>query len=170
MPEVNKANRQVCDVDIRVLSTIIPFLFFDTANTTTAGLSGDSAYAMAKGSRRISFANPLEGSMSVTAQVYPFRLFALLSDGTIESNASYAEHKVVTCKTEGELPLAVENGSVVDNKVFAYPNGSFGEESACITAEVSGNKVSLRPRKALESFLCPLSARSICNPAILMIS
>ena len=48
MPELNKANRQVCDVDIRVLKTMAPFLKFDTANTTTSGLSGDSVYAMAK--------------------------------------------------------------------------------------------------------------------------
>ena len=27
MPELNKANRQVCDVDIRVLKTMAPFLF-----------------------------------------------------------------------------------------------------------------------------------------------
>ena len=47
MPELNKANRQVCDVDIRVLKTMTPFLKFDTANTTTAGLSGDSVYSMA---------------------------------------------------------------------------------------------------------------------------
>ena len=53
MPELNKANRQVCDVDIRILSTMKPFLKFDTANTTTAGLSGDSVYAMAKGSHPV---------------------------------------------------------------------------------------------------------------------
>ena len=65
MPELNKANRQVCDVDIRILKTKAPFLNFDTANTTTAGLSGDSVYAMAKGNRRIAFPNPITGTMSV---------------------------------------------------------------------------------------------------------
>lgn len=59
MPEVNKANRQVCDLQINELKTKKPFLKFDTANTTTAGLSSDSVYAMAKGSRRIAFTNPL---------------------------------------------------------------------------------------------------------------
>jgi hypothetical protein len=65
MPELNKANRAVCDVDIRILKDKVPFLKFDTANTTTAGLSGDTVYAMAKGSRKIAFANPIEGTMSI---------------------------------------------------------------------------------------------------------
>ena len=47
MPELNRANRQVCDVDIRILKTMAPFLNFDTANTTTAGLSSDSVFALA---------------------------------------------------------------------------------------------------------------------------
>lgn len=91
MPELNKSNRQVCDVDIRILRTMAPFLNFDTANTTTAGLSGDSVYAMAKGSRKIAFANPLEGTMTIEAQVVPFKFYSLLSDGVIESTAVYAE-------------------------------------------------------------------------------
>ena len=77
MPDVNKANRQVCDLQINDLKTMMPFLKFDTANTTTAGLSSDSVYAMAKGSRRIAFTNPLEGTLSVEAQVYPFKFFSL---------------------------------------------------------------------------------------------
>ena len=32
MPNINKANREVCDVDIRDLKTMKPFLFFDKAN------------------------------------------------------------------------------------------------------------------------------------------
>lgn len=112
MPELNKANRQVCDVDIRVLKTMAPFLKFDTANTTTAGLSGDSVYAMAKGSRKIAFANPLEGTMTIEAQVYPFKFFSLLSDGVIETTAAYADSQVVKCATEGELSITVENGEI----------------------------------------------------------
>ena len=42
MPELNKANRQVCDVYIDVLKTGKPFLYLETANTTTQNISGDS--------------------------------------------------------------------------------------------------------------------------------
>ena len=55
----NKANRQVCDVDIRNLKTKEPFLYFDMANTTTQSLNGESVNAMAKGAKRVAFHNPL---------------------------------------------------------------------------------------------------------------
>ena len=132
MPELNKANRQVCDVDIRILKTMAPFLKFDTANTTTAGLSGDSVYAMAKGSRKIAFANPLEGTMTIEAQVYPFKFFALLSDGEIESTAAYADSKTITCEEAGTLSVTVDSGTITAGTVFVYPAGSFGDESAVI--------------------------------------
>ena len=132
MPELNKANRQVCDVDIRVLKTMAPFLKFDTANTTTSGLSGDSVYAMAKGSRRIAFANPLEGTMTIEAQVYPFKFFALLSDGTIETNAAYADSQIITATEAGKLTISATNGEIKSGTVFVYPEGQFGDESAVI--------------------------------------
>lgn len=140
MPELNKANRQVCDVDIRVLKTMAPFLKFDTANTTTAGLSGDSVYAMAKGSRKIAFANPLEGTMTIEAQVYPFKFFSLLSDGVIETTAAYADSQVITCETEGELTVAVENGEIKAGTVFVYPEGQFGDETAVIAGTFADGK------------------------------
>lgn len=140
MPELNKANRQVCDVDIRILKTKEPFLKFDTANTTTAGLSGDSVYAMAKGARRIAFANPYEGTMTIEAQVYPFKLFALLSDGEIETTAAYADSKVVKATKAGELDIAVTDGTITSGTVFVYPKDSFGDESKAIAGTFATNK------------------------------
>lgn len=138
MPELNKANRQVCDVDIRILKTMLPFLKFDTANTTTAGLSGDSVYAMAKGSRKIPFANPLTGTMTIEAQVYPFKLFSLFSDGVIESDAVYAETKTITATEEGKLTIAQAEGQTIDTgTVFVYPEGSYGDESELIEGTYS---------------------------------
>ena len=150
MPELNKANRQVCDVDIRILKTMAPFLKFDTANTTTAGLSGDSVYAMAKGSRRIAFANPLEGTMTIEAQVYPFKFFALLSDGEIESTAAYADSKVVTCTTAGELDITVDSGTIESGTVFVYPAGLFGDESKVIDGTFADGKFTAKTSEEIE--------------------
>lgn len=149
MPEINKANRQVCDVDIRILKTMAPFLKFDTANTTTAGLSGDSVFAMAKGSKRIAFANPLEGTMSIEAQVYPFKFFALLSDGQIESEAVYAASTKVKCTTAGELELTVEKGTVVAGTVFAYPEGDYGDEAAVIEGTFADGKFTAKSAESI---------------------
>lgn len=132
MPELNKANRQTCDIDIRILKTMAPFLFFDTANVTTAGLSGDSVYAMAKGSRRIAFANPLEGTMSIEAQVYPFKFFALLSDGEIETTAAYAASQTIEATEAGKLSIEVKNGTITAGTVFTYPADAFGDEASMI--------------------------------------
>lgn len=140
MPELNKANRQVCDVDIRILKTMAPFLKFETANTTTAGLSGDSVYAMAKGSRKIAFANPIEGTMTIEAQVYPFKLFALLSDGSIETSAAYADTQVVTASEAGKLDITAPKGEIKPGTVFVYPEGQFGDESASIAGTYADGK------------------------------
>lgn len=140
MPELNKANRQVCDVDIRILKTMAPFLNFDNANTTTAGMSGDSAYAMSKGTRKIAFANPVQGTMTIEAQVYPFKLLALMSDGVIESTAAYADSAVVTATKEGELDISPTKGEIKAGTVFVYPEDQYGEEAAMIVGTYADGK------------------------------
>lgn len=122
MLDINKANRQVCDVDIRILKTMAPFLFFDTANTTTAGLSGDAVYAMKKGTRAIAFHNPIEGTMTIEAQVMPFKAYSLFSDGTIDNTAAYAVKKTIKCTTAGELNITGAKAGTV----FVYASGEFG--------------------------------------------
>lgn len=125
MVEINKANREVCDVDIREFETKKPFLFFDTANTTTQNISGDSVFAMAKGAKRIAFANPMEGTATIEAQVYPFKLYSLMSDGTIESKGTYPEKAVVTCETEGQLTIP---DGIVEGSVFVFAKDDWGGE------------------------------------------
>lgn len=133
MPDINKANRQTCDVDIRILSTKAPFLFFDTANTTTAGINADSVYAMAKGTRKIAFQNPITGTMTIEAQVWPFKFFSLFSDGEIQSSAAYAVTKTITCATAGTLALTAPSGQEIKaGTVFVYPEDSYGEADARI--------------------------------------
>lgn len=122
MSDLNMANRQVCDVDIRILKTMAPFLFFDTANTTTAGLSSDNVYAMAKGARKITFQNPLEGTMTIEAQVFPFEVYALFSDGVVDTTAVYAAHDTIKAAAEGTLAIANATAPV-----FVYKVGEYGK-------------------------------------------
>lgn len=123
MPALNKANRQVCDVDIRILKTMQPFLFFDTANTTTAGLTGDAVYAMKKGTKAIAFQNPIEGTLSITAQVIPFKFYALLSNGIVETDAAYAKKETIKATTGGSLAIA----NAKAGSVFVFKTGEFGD-------------------------------------------
>jgi hypothetical protein len=147
MPGTNKANRQVCDLDIRFLKNKKPFLFFNTANTTTTNMSAESVYAMAKGAKRIAFQDPMDGTLAVEAQVYPFELFALMSDGIIDTSAAFAETQKVTCVTAGQLALTLGAGEVVQTgTVFVFAANDFGGElipgsysGGVFTATTEGN-------------------------------
>lgn len=141
MPRINKANRQVCDVDIRDVATKKPFLFFETANTTTQNITGESVFAMAKGTKRIAFANPIEGTATIEAQVYPFEFYSLMTDGVIESEAMYPVREVVKASEQGSVTITpVKGGTVVTNTVFAYKKGGFGEDVSEVKGSFSGNK------------------------------
>jgi hypothetical protein len=134
MPNINKANRQVCDVDIRLLSTMAPYLFFDDANVTTVGFSSDETYALARGARAIGFSNPIQdATMTIEAQVKPFKLMALISDGTIDTTATFAKKSTIECASAGVLTLPT---GVVTGTVFVYAEGDYG--GAAIAGTVSG--------------------------------
>jgi hypothetical protein len=135
MPDINKANRQVCDLDIRILETHEPFLFFDTANTNTTTINSDAVYAMAKGARKIAFQNPLEGTLTVEAQVYPTKLFALMADGVIDTEATFAHKERIKCSTAGQLTITgAESGTV-----FVYKDGEFGNSAKLIAGTYASN-------------------------------
>jgi len=130
MPELNKANRQVCDVDIRILKTKEPFLFLDTANTTTVGLTGDAVYATKKGVKAIAFHNPIEGTMTIEAQVVPFKFYTLLSDGVVETTGIKAMKTTVKATDAGKITLpTISNGSYKAGTVFVYKENEFGNDA-----------------------------------------
>ncbi|MBS5958423.1 MAG: hypothetical protein KIC73_16085 [Clostridiales bacterium] len=137
MTNMNKANRTCCDVDIRVLKTLAPYLFFEDANVTTFGFTADETYATSKGAKKIAFSNPMDGTMTIEAQVKPFKLYALLSDGVIDTTAVVAERKTISSTTAGELtlPEGVKAGSV-----FVYEEGDFGGKA--VQGTVEGTKFS----------------------------
>ena len=125
MPDLNRANRQCCDLDIRDFKTGAPVLFADFGNVTTAGFSSDNVYAMKKGAKAIAFANPIEGTVGIECQVHPFSLFALLGDGTIEKSAILKKREEIKCTVGGKLTLT---GTPKDGTVFACKKGEWGAE------------------------------------------
>lgn len=125
MPKTNKANRQVCDVDIRTLDKK-PVLFFETANTTSQEISADSVYAMAKGTRKIAFANPIEGTISIEAQVYPFELYSLMTGGKIQTSAAYPVKQDIVADANGKI--TIKDTNVMEGSVFVYAAGEWGDE------------------------------------------
>lgn len=125
--DINMANRQCCDVLISEYKSGKPFIDFDTANVTGLNLSGDSVYAMAKGSRRIAFQNPMDGQITIEAQVMPFRAYALVSDGIVDNAAAYAEHKTIKCTEAGKITIPeITNGTIQAGTVFVFAKDEFG--------------------------------------------
>jgi len=140
MSESNKATREVCDVDIRVLSTKAPFLWFDTANTTTTNIKGDSTYATKKGAKSIAFQNPLEGTMTIEAQVLPFKMYAMLSDGTMHADGVKSVKTTITAAVAGTLTITPgTNEAVQTGTVFVYTEGDFGDETKAIEGTFATN-------------------------------
>lgn len=123
MADINMANRQCCDLDIRDYKTKAPWMFADYCNTTTMGFSSDAIYAMKKGAKCIKFDNPLDGTISMTFQVHPFRVYAMLSDGEIESSAIIAVKETVKASSTTELTI---KGIPTEGTVFVYAEGDFG--------------------------------------------
>ena len=118
--DINRANRQVADVLIQDKKTKALFLDFKTANTTTTNISGDSVYAMAKGSKRIAFPNSPEGTLTIEAQVYPFKVYALYSDGVIDNKGVYGETQTIKATEAGKLTIKVPtNGTIQTGTLFA---------------------------------------------------
>lgn len=103
--ELNMANRQCCDVHILDYATMKPWMLVDFCNTTTAGFSADAVYANKKGAKDIKFDNPLEGTMTMVFQVHPFQIYALYSDGEIETSALIARRENVKGAAGGKLTL-----------------------------------------------------------------
>ena len=131
--DINRANRQVADVLILEKKTKKLFLDFKTANTTTTNISSDSVYARAKGSNRIAFPNSPEGTLTIEAQVYPFKVFALFSDGEVENQGIYAETQTIKATEKGKLTITVPTkGTIQTGTVFVYPVDSTGDESDVI--------------------------------------
>ena len=125
MPDLNRANRQCCDLDIRDFKTGAPVLFADFGNVTTAGFSSENTYAMKKGAKAIAFNNPLEGTMSIEMQCHPLSIYALFSDGTIEKSGIIKKREVIKCTVGGKLTLT---GTPKGGTVFACKKGEWGKE------------------------------------------
>lgn len=124
MNNINMANRQCCDLDIRDYKTKAPWMYADFCNTTTMGFSSEATYATKKGQKCIKFDNPIDGTIAMTFQVHPFRIYAMLSNGELETSAVIARRETVTASAEGTLTLT---NTPKDGTVFVYPNGDFGQ-------------------------------------------
>lgn len=153
MAKVNdlRANRQVCDIILYNYATKKPWLNIDFANSTGINLSGESVHAMAKGRKRISFQDPMDNTMTLEFQCFPFKLLSLFSDGTIKTDAVVSIRETVTVKAGQSSDIIATltgptSGTVVEGSVYAFPAGSFGEtDSAYSSVAITSDPDSSTP-------------------------
>ena len=120
------ANREVCNVTIRDLATGAPFMRYEYANTTGINLTSDNVYARAHGTNKIAFNNPMEGEVTIAAQVLPWKVYSLYSDSTMDNKADVFHVADVESSGAGTIALAVNNGTIVEKSVYVYKMGDFG--------------------------------------------
>lgn len=123
MANLNMANRKTADLIIKELGSEEVFLYADFCNTTTAGFSSDKTFANIKGQKAISYDNPIEGTMKMTFQCKPIKVFSLLAGGQIKTSAIVPIVQDITCSTDGSL--TIDENAVVGS-VFVYAQGDVG--------------------------------------------
>ena len=134
MNDINMANRQCCDLDIRDYKTKAPWMFADFCNTTTMGFSSESTYANNKGQKCIKFDNPLDGTIAMTFQVHPFKVYAMLSDGEIETSAVIARKETITAAADGSITVS---NTPMAGTLYVYAEDDFG--GTAIEGTLSGS-------------------------------
>ena len=72
----------------------------------------------------LSFQNPIEASMTIEAQIVPFKFYSLLSNGVVETDAAYAKKETIKATTGGSLAIA----NAKAGSVFVFKTGEFGDE------------------------------------------
>lgn len=109
-------------------------MFADFCNTTTMGFSSESTYANKKGQKCIKFDNPLDGTIAMTFQVHPFKVYAMLSDGEIETSAVIARKETITAAADGSITVS---NTPVAGTLYVYAEDDFG--GTAIEGTLSGS-------------------------------
>lgn len=118
----NMANRMCCDLDIRDYYTKAPVMYVDYCNTNTYGFTSNSIYAYKNGARYVRFDSPVEGNISITFQVHPFKIYSLLNNGSISTDGILTRNESITATTDGKLQLKY---APIMGTVFVYTNNDF---------------------------------------------
>lgn len=92
-----------------------PVMYSDYLNSFSISLSEETVYAMARGSKKIAFANPKEGTVALSCEVFePKYLSVILSADMVEGATNKAMRKVVTLGDDLTVAAKEIDGAIVD--------------------------------------------------------
>lgn len=93
----NFANREVADLILSDYTTKMPFLNVDWANVTSTSFEAERVFAKGgKGApNRVQFDGERTGTLTVEAQVYPVKVFAMLSGNEVGTTADVVKREKI---------------------------------------------------------------------------
>lgn len=134
----NFANREVADLMLVDYSTKKLFLNVDWANVTSTSFEADRVFATGgQGApNRVQFDGSRTGTLTIEAQVYPVKVFQMLSGNDLGTTANFLKREKITASEANKLTLSTEAGS---NSVQVFKaDDDMGTE---ITCTVSGKEI-----------------------------
>ena len=134
----NFANREVADLMLVDYSTKKLFLNVDWANVTSTSFEADRVFATGgQGApNRVQFDGSRTGTLTIEAQVYPVKVFQMLSGNDLGTTANFLKREKIKATEANKLTLSVEAGSY-SVQVFKADD-DMGTE---ITCTVSGKEI-----------------------------
>lgn len=112
---VNFANREVANLLISEYSTGNQFLYVDWANVSSTSFEADRVFATGgQGApNRVQFDSQRTGTLTIEAQVYPAKVFQMLSGNDAATTATYTAREVLTATVSGLTVNGTPSGTTV---------------------------------------------------------
>lgn len=134
------------DAGITALKNLATGKYFyylvEEANTWTLEITGDTVFALKDGKKAIGFPNPMEGTIALELQVYPFELYAIFGDGTISEDGSFIKVERIKATEAGKLNIPTGATSVSVTSLDDMSEPIAGTTSGQVfTATTSGDIV-----------------------------
>lgn len=137
----NFANREVADLMLVDYSTKKLFLNVDWANVTSTSFEGDRVFATGgQGApNRVQFDGSRTGTLTIEAQVYPVKVFQMLSGNDLGTTANFLKREKVTAADATKLEVSAEIASTAvqvfkaddDLGTEITTTGATGKEVTC---------------------------------------
>lgn len=137
----NFANREVANLMLVDYSTKKLFLNVDWANVTSTSFEGDRVFATGgQGApNRVQFDGSRTGTLTIEAQVYPVKVFQMLSGNDLGTTANFLKREKVTAADTTKLEVSAEIASTAvqvfkaddDLGTEITTTGATGKEVTC---------------------------------------
>lgn len=163
----NFANREVADLMLVDYSTKKLFLNIDWANVTSTSFDGDRVFATGgQGApNRVQFDGSRTGTLTVEAQVYPVKVFQMLSGNDLGTEANFLKREKVTASGTTKLTLSeAAAGDYVqvfkaDDDLGTELKATVSEKDVTVTVEDGVEYVVYYYKKAAKAQVVHLDSR-----------